>query len=166
MSMSKPTKTANGLFKYDEIIKGKKLSDWVQELNKYNSIKNGWRVSHLNEGCFGFDNLATCFGIVMKLINKEDLSSLSLTLPLPLPLTLPLTLTNIAEKIHDAWIINYIYWRDNIKTIPSNYTKPAKPLNDERRNNCAKLKFSDLPDDEKEKDLILAQFFLDIMKND
>ncbi len=65
----------------------------------------------------------------------------------------------IADFIHQGWVINYNYWRDHKpweKEVCRN--KPAKPLNDERRNLCAETKFSDLPNDEKEKDLLLAKW--------
>jgi hypothetical protein len=97
----------------------------------------------LKVGCYGFDNLAVCIGYVFD--NADKITSVD----------------EIAEMIHKSWIINYIYWRDNTPWVDDNvkYIKPFKPINDDRRNLCAITDYKDLPDDEKEKDLILARWF-------
>ena len=66
----------------------------------------------------------------------------------------------MADLIHQALAINYIYWRDNKPWLRKGegYTKANKPLNDERRNMCAVSKYEELPEDEKEKDLIIARW--------
>lgn len=76
------------------------------------------------------------------------------------------TIDNIAELIHDGWAIHYKYWRDNKpwnnKDIVRFYS--YNDLGDERRDNCVAKKFEDLPDDEKQKDMVLAKFILSLYK--
>ncbi len=132
--------TANGQYRYDMNIGDLELRTLVQMTHKHNCEKNGWTVAALKEGCYGFDNLAVCIGYAMtKPFDTEDIDSLS-------------------HIIHEAWVINYVYWRD-MKPWLSGYVKP-KALGDERRNTLAKLSFSELPEDEKEKDRILAKYLI------
>lgn len=133
------TKTANGKYMYDMKVGNYDLRTLVQMTHKHNCEESGWTVAPLKEGCFGFDNLAVCIGYAnCTAFDPDDIDSLS----------------NI---IHEAWIMNYTYWRDN-KPWLNGYIKPAKPLNDERRNSLALLSFPDLPEDEQEKDRILARY--------
>lgn len=135
--------TANGLYNYSLQINGQTIFDLVQELHKYNCDNNGWFYNPLKPGCFGFDNLVICIGYITPLLNKN------------------LTLQEIADLVHQAWTINYIYWRDNKPWLRLNspYIKASKPLGDKRRNECANTKYSDLPHEEQEKDLIIAKWF-------
>jgi len=67
----------------------------------------------------------------------------------------------IAELIHDGWCINYLYWRDHkpwLKAHDGDYKRPSKSLGDARRDLCAKQSYSELDEDEKEKDRIIALF--------
>ena len=140
--MTEPTQTANSMYSYDMILNGKKLSSLVQEIHKFNCTENGWFFNPLRPGGFGFDNLAICLGYVIPQITKET----------------PIDV--VADLIHQAWAINYIYWRDNKPWLRKGEgdTKANKPLNDERRNMCAVSKYEELPEDEKEKDLIIARW--------
>ena len=64
-----------------------------------------------------------------------------------------------SKFIHEGWVENYIYWRDHKPwTTDKNYTKPSQCLGDKRRNDCAKTKYLNLPEDEKLKDRIIAKF--------
>jgi hypothetical protein len=132
--------TANGQYNYSMKIGDLELRTLVQMTHKYNCEQNHWKVTALKEGCFGFDNLAVCIGYAeASHFDTEDIDSL-------------------ADIIHQGWAINYIYWRDNRPWEGGNYVKPAKPLNDARRNELATLSFGDLPEDEKEKDRIIARY--------
>lgn len=99
-------------------------------------------------GSFGFDNLICSLGKVfesnIKITDKNEIASL----------------------IHEGWIENYIYWRDN-KPYEKNklYYKPYDSLNDERRNKCSQTKFEDLSQEEKNKDLIIAEFLINSLIN-
>ena len=137
-----PTQTANEMYDYNTEYNDIKLSDLVQECHKYNCNLNGWYYQKLKIACYGFDNLAVCLGIVLDNIDEDADEE------------------KIAELIHEGWVVNYVYWRDNKPWLNKeyNYQKPSKPLGDDRRNLCATTKYKDLPDDEKEKDLILARW--------
>ncbi len=65
----------------------------------------------------------------------------------------------VAELVHNGWVTNYVYWRDRKPGKPL-YIAPAKPLGDIRRNLCASTAFKNLPNDEQEKDLVIARFIL------
>lgn len=136
------TQTANGMYSYDTLFNGHKLSDLVQLLHQFNCVQNGWKFIPLRHGAFGFDNLAICIAYTISKINKST------------------TIEEIADLVHKAWIINYVFWRDNKPWIKqkSTYFKANKPLSDERRNLCASQKYSELPKEEQEKDLIIAKW--------
>jgi len=141
------THTANGKYEYDTLYNGKTLDKWIEDVNRHNCNANKWNYFKLQKGNFGYDNLAVCITYVFQYIQENN--------------KLP-SLHKCCKLIHDGWIENYIYWRDN---KPYNgkrgYKRPGNPLNDERRNNCAKLSYDDLPEDEQEKDKIIASYLLE-----
>ena len=141
------SETANKQYKYNHMFFGKSLEHWVQETQLHQCKNYGWPTNPLKRGGFGFDNLAISVGFLLQsLETNRDL------------------LTNIEQAsdiIHQGWTINYTFWRDN-QPDKSNkdYKGPAKPLGDERRNMCAKSSYINLPEDEKEKDRVIARFVL------
>lgn len=138
--------TANGKYKYDSVYYGKTLNEWIQLSHKNNCQKNGWNFYELKRGMFGYDNMACSLGYLFENMNKK------------------LDEEYFAELIHEGWKINYLYWRDN-QPWNNGYLKPNQTLNDERRNKLAMTPHKDLPDDEKEKDLIIARFILSNIKD-
>jgi hypothetical protein len=144
-----PTHTANMKYDYySTLYDGKTLYDLVQDLHKYNCEYNKWDFHSLNPGCYGFDTLAVCIGFVFE----------------NLPNFLYKDLDEIADVVHKAWAVNYIYWRDNEPYLNQtfNYRKPFKPLADERRNYCARTNYIDLPEDEKEKDMVVVRWLIKV----
>uniref|UniRef100_A0A6C0ACX6 Uncharacterized protein n=1 Tax=viral metagenome TaxID=1070528 RepID=A0A6C0ACX6_9ZZZZ len=145
-------KTANNKYSYKCIIFNKTIDEWVQDAHQYNCKQNNWKFFPLKQGGFGYDNLVLSLMKPLKEIEKDK--------------NILKKRNKIAELVHDGWCENYIYWRDNSPfNTNTAYTKPSKPLNDERRNNCANTKFEDLPQEEKDKDLIFANFIIDKLKN-
>jgi len=69
------------------------------------------------------------------------------------------SLDECAENVHIGWTKNYTFWRDNppFQTQPTLYIAPFNPLGDERRNTCANTPYSQLPQEEKDKDLVIAE---------
>ena len=114
------------------------LDSLVQETHKHNCEVNGWQFKPLLRGAFGYDNL--CLSIA-KLLDCNQMQ---------------LTDEKAAEIVHDGWVQNYLYWRDN-----SPWTNTSvNPIGDERRDKCAATKFIDLPQEEKDKDFIISNFIL------
>lgn len=142
--------TANGSICYLSHIFGKYMDEWVQEAHKYNCEKNGWKYMLLIPGTFGYDNLVLSLYHVFsnnnhdkKTIHKKSLEELS-------------------SLVHEGWKINYIYWRDHTPFVNNpQYKPPFKPLGDNQRNLCATLSYEELPEEEKEKDRIIARFILE-----
>jgi hypothetical protein len=133
----------NNIFICEE-FHGRPLSEWVNLVHKDFSIQSGWSYAPLKAGMFGWDNMAMSVGYVFR------------TAGLPLK---NMTAERVAELVHDGWVANYTYWRDH-KPYKPVYTPPAKPLGDDRRNLCASTTFKDLPQDEKDKDLMIARYLL------
>jgi len=147
--------TANLNYNYYDEYYNKTLHEWVDLVHEKNSIINKWKVITLKKGCFGFDNLAVSLCHVFNYIDRY----------------VTYTIDDIACAIHDGWCENYLFWRDN-KPFEESYCsqhsqtwiKPFTPLGDERRNICASTKYEDLPQDEKDKDIIIAQIIIDEIK--
>lgn len=135
--------TACGKFKYDEIIREHKLCDLIQGANKFNAETHGWIYKPLLSGGFGYDNLAMSIGnALMNCSDKPYIDELS-------------------NLIHEGWIQNYVYWRDNSPFVNSIfYKKPYLPLGDETRNKNAVTPFELLDEDEKEKVRVIARYLL------
>ena len=145
-SVLEAIRSANNEYHYDTNIFYMSLDFWVQEAHIFNCESNGWTISPLKKGTFGYDNLIVSLGYT--LINCKRFTESELE--------------TIANLIHEGWIKNYTYWRDNEPWLNNDYKyyKPFDPLNDERRNNCAELDYNDLPQEEKDKDIILAKFLI------
>lgn len=133
---------------YNDLYNNKTMDQWIQETHAYNSIQNKWKVFPLKQGSYGYDNLCICIHDVFEYLSENSEYEYEIDI--------------IADIIHEAWIKNYHYWRNNEPWKKNKkYIKPAKPLNDKHRNQCAKTKYQNLPDDEKEKDIIIATFIMD-----
>ena len=142
--------TANGAICYLSQIFGKYLDDWVQMAHKYNCEKNGWKHMLSIPGSFGYDNLVISLYHVISNNNFDK------------NLIKEKTVEELSSLVHDGWSINYIYWRDNKPFINNTqYKPPFKALGDDQRNLCAITKYEDLPEEEKEKDRIIARFILE-----
>jgi rubredoxin len=137
---------------YNLPIKDKTLNDCVQLIHKYNCEQCGWNFIPLKPGAFGYDNLVVSFHHVFsnslaldKKLSDEDLEYVS-------------------DLVHEGWCKNYLYWTDNEPYIyNTNYIKPYNPLGDDIRNMCARTLYKDLPEDQKQKDRIIAKSIINIL---
>lgn len=136
--------TADGKIEYTS------YAELVQKVHRSNCEHYGWTYTTLQPGAFGYDNLVHSIHAlkIWKIDNiDQDWND---------------KLSQLAEIVHNAWIMNYTYWRDQkpYETHPELYRKPYKPIGDVRRDACANTKYGDLPADEQEKDLVLAKIIM------
>lgn len=136
-----PTQTANSHYDYDP------LHPYIIHAHQTLSDKSGWLYQPLQPGTFGYDNLAMSIGYMLEYYQANK------------------PIDFYANLIHVGWAINYVYWRDYqpYLTHPDLYIKPFNPLGDERRNTYAKTSFQDLPKDEQQKDIIVAESIIDLL---
>jgi len=135
--------TANGLYRYNHIFHKKTLDKWTNLAHQYNCKHNKWSCYALKKGSFGYDCMAYCLAYSFNIIKTSN----------------EFTINEIAEIIHEAWSEIYTYWRDYKPWLKNkSYIKSAKPLDDKRRNELAETSFDSKPEDEKQKDLIIAKF--------
>lgn len=134
------TCTADGKILYEN------YHDLVQNVHEENCKFFGWKFTPLRPGAYGYDNLVYAIHDTFNFLEKEK-DSKDEKNP-----------ENIAEIIHQSWIKNYVFWRDNTPYEKSEkYKKPYNPINDERRNKCASTPFASLDEDERTKDIVLAK---------
>ena len=145
--------TANNLFQYNQEFYGIPLDTWTQDAHKYNCDKNNWDYFPLKKGCFGYDNLAVSIGFALSLYVYDEHDHDQTLL--------------VADWVHQGWVKNYTYWRDNCPQDNPvyRYIPPFYPLNDERRNTCAITPFHYLDKEEREKDIVLAAFIISKIKS-
>ena len=139
------TTTANGNYNYSDVYNGKTLGEWVNLNHRENCRINGWASTQLRAGAFGFDNIATSLAYFFD-AQKNESSYDDIAL---------------ASAIHNGWIENYLYWRDNkpwLGTGKNIYFKAAKPIGDKQRDMCASTPFEHLPEEEKAKDMVFVNF--------
>ncbi len=142
-----PTCTANKRYQYSEIINEKTLEEWVQLAHLINCKHFGWSQNALNVGCYGFDLLAVVIGYVHE--HPSEASG---------------GIEAVADLVHQGWVENYTYWRDFKPYLAKHglgYIKSAKPIGDANRNTLAETEYVDLPEEEKVKDRVIAQFIID-----
>jgi hypothetical protein len=133
------TCTVDGAFDLDATIRGRTLHEWVQLLHRANCNAQGWDASPLKRGCFGYHNLAMSAVHVLH-ASRRDLNSAS-------------------EAVHDGWRENYRWWcTDDVAHRPGFYA-PYKPVKQLRRDALC-VPFAELPEEEKDKDRLLAAVLL------
>lgn len=144
-------KTANGQYDDNDEYVGLKLSEWAQRCHKHLSQHSGWYYSPLQQGQFGYDNMLVSVGHCLENMDFE---------------TGGFTAGDLAPLVHDGWCLNFRYWCDNKPWTTGAggvFKKPKKTLNDKRRDECLRTEYTDLPDDEKDKDLIVAEEIISIL---
>lgn len=142
------TRTANGKYSYDDIYYGHSIDFWVQKCHQENCTVNRWNYRPLRKGAFGYDNIVVSLVYLFKGLKHNFVYC-----------------EHLASLVHDGWKENYLYWRDNLpgkKEGP--YYPPAQALGDLRRDECAASRYLDLPEDEKEKDRVLASQVFKLIK--
>lgn len=130
--------TANGVFKYDHPFNTVPLHYWVQAVNNQMSYIYYWE-NNLKSGTFGFDNMCMSIGRLFQnfTFDIEEASSI----------------------VHNAWIENYTFWVSN-KPWNNGYEKPLKSIRSKRRERYAITQYVDLPEDEKDKDRVIAKYII------
>ena len=156
-----PLKSANYDYNYSDKFYYLTLDEWCQEAHKILAKASKWYYQPLKPGGFGYDNMIVSLGHMFdeyNKINEENFDKLNQGEVIE-----DITVEQLARLIHEGWTKNYLYWRDQkpwLKGHPGNYKRPSKALGDERRNKCAETDYSDLSQDEKDKDMIIAKYIL------
>ncbi len=152
--------SANKKYAYKDVYYNHTLDEWVNIAHFQLSKKSGWDYHPLKPGAFGYDNLiASLVYLFQNLANKPQKDGRNTLYDEEIE--------SMASAVHEGWIENYLYWRDNSPFLTNSfYKKPASALGDERREKCAKTVYYDLPDDEKDKDRYIVMAVLDqLQKN-
>jgi hypothetical protein len=142
--------SANGKYGYDDEFFGVEINEYVDNIHKKMSEHYKWKYSPLKKYSFGYDNLINSIGKALDYsFNKNG----------------QVTIDELADMVHKGWIDNYTFWRDEkpYMTSMSLYIKPYNALGDERRDKCASTEYKDLPEEEKEKDLLIAKILFEII---
>lgn len=141
------TVSANQVVLYNKVYYNYTLEKWVEIIHKYNSLIHHWKYYKLAGGEYGFDNILLSLYLLFENSKEDELKEDNMD--------------HLSHLIHEGWIINYIYWRDNEPwLINKDYIKPSTPLGDKRRNECASTKYCNLSEEEKEKDRIIVKCVL------
>jgi len=138
------TESACGKISYDSELFHLTMDGWVQAVHRNNALALGWTKSFpLKRGAYGYDNLVLCIHDIF----HSDIGRLE---------------EDLADMVHESWIRNYVFWRDNKpwETSP-HYGKPFKDLGDVDREKSANTKYCDLSEEEKEKDRIIVRFLVE-----
>jgi hypothetical protein len=155
MTNDEPTKSANGMFLYEDLYCYISLDEWAKMCHRNLSKKMGWAYYSLKKGAYGYDNFIVSIGHMFEQYNKyndENIDNFKAR---------PANVNMMAKWIHEGWVINYLYWCNNkpwLEDHGGNYRAPAKLVDFEKRDAFAKSKFFDKENVEKEKELIIARF--------
>lgn len=138
-----PIQTATSSFNYDDQFYSYSLDRLVFLTHKELSQKLKWKYFPLKKGTFGYDSITESIG---RLLSEKNIR----------------TIEQGAVIVHEAWTLNYKWWKDFKPCIllDSIYSKPTKPLGDKRRNNLASKSYYEIPEKEKETNIIISKFIL------
>jgi hypothetical protein len=141
--------TANGEYKYTQIVLGKTIDCLTQDAHRTNCAANKWLHSSLTPGAYGYDAIVLSLMYALDSYNAGEIK---------------LSNDKFAEKIHDGWCVNFKYWCDHKPYENGPYRAPYKPLSNKWRIKSFKTKYNDLDQEEKDKDLIFAAFLIENIK--
>jgi hypothetical protein len=147
--MNIATETANKQFQYDAIVRGKSLHYWALKANASFCRAKNVKVFSLHRGTFGYDNMIMSIGYAF-----QETTSMEI-----------LRKSDIASKIRQGWITNYVYWRDNqpYKNENSPYIATHTPLGDDYIDMRALLPYSELSAEEKEQGDFMAEILMNLL---
>jgi hypothetical protein len=163
-----PTCTSYKNIPYDKpVFSGVRLDVIVQDLHEYDCSVNSYEYSPLKKGCYSYDNLATCVSDVYdKFVNTTDnMITDAVDMEYDIETEYLHTIDKIAAHIHKSSGNNYMYWKYKEPWLNTEYgyQKPNNPLGDARRDKYAVTSYYHLPQDEKLKDIILAEYLYKLL---
>lgn len=175
-----PTRTANGQFLYTQpllhhaVVADANSTSHFWDLTRLAGIAHRalWDASNwgpdykpLPFGSFGLDNMVCSVGYALALAVKNgEISSENEFACTPVTLRPHESKDKIeiyASAVHDGWCANYTYWASHPIEVP--WRKPFKAFDGEektRREACL-VPYTDLPEDEKIKDRVIARAIVD-----
>lgn len=145
-----PTRTADGRFEYDFVVKGKTLLEHATDMNDFLEHENGWvkykqwpPQTRLGPGRWGTDINVCRIGSALEL--PPDASE-----------------REIAEAVHEGWKHCFNYWFTNEPWKDDNcrhpYQPPGKELTARDKLKRATLHFDQLNDYHKDLCMQMAKF--------
>lgn len=140
----KKMETSNGMFSYNEMYFDMTLKEWVQTCYVQYAKHYGW-TNTLKPGCYGFDNFACSIAFVLRHVMEHGDTDIE----------------TAASLVHDGWCVNFLEWH-TIRPWKYEYGgRTPRGIDDPARVVLAHTPYADLSDEEKKKDLIIAQTILD-----
>ena len=127
------------------------LHQAVESLQKYLCAQNDWHDCHLKVGSWSYDNLAH----LIYILNEWCLQKWTKQ-----PKVL-FTTEMLSKVVFRAWKDNYLYWRDYQPYLKNKrYFLPNKIPFNEERDLRAKTLYKDLPQEQKEKNVIYVDWYV------
>jgi hypothetical protein len=147
--MSPAIQTANGMYTYSQIVHGRKLMDWASLVHQTRLKQNKWKYSAPKLGSFHLDTLVMCVGDLHKEIQTLELRNT------PENVEVAAYFVHLARQKTIKWWSEQSPWTLD----PYTYFQPKQPIDA----NLSILKYSELPDNEKEWCRNIASIILDLM---
>lgn len=138
--------SANGKYRFDTVVCGRTIREWVAVVDNCFVQANNWEPRHLLAGSFAFDVLAASVCAVLGAYITGERDRVTL-----------------ASGVHAAWAKIFIWWRDNPPPYP--YCTPREPLTDARRNTLAGLPFAALVKHEQNETYLVVDAVLEKINN-
>jgi hypothetical protein len=143
--------TADGKFRFaDTPVGGRTLAELVSGCHARYSARMGWAGRPLAPGMYGYDAMAGSIGFALDAAKREGKS---------------LVPEKMASLVHEGWAAVYVYWREHRPyETRAQYRRPAAPLGDTRRDGCAATPFDKLEPLERDKDLAVAEYLMEVLE--
>lgn len=169
-SVNNVTSTADGRIAFDTIVNGRTMHAWAAMAHCAMAKVYGWSPNLPQLNTFGWNNLVSSADALLRFVSTNVKKHHPLTVDEAVVEAVVEAVDEAVDEaaaaVHDGWVTNYVFWREHTPFVndPWMYARPRYPLGDERRNACALASFAELPDDEKDKDRVVARALLDALR--
>jgi hypothetical protein len=143
--------TANGLYPYSFIIKGRKIIDWANLVHQERLKRMGWKYSPLKMGSITLDYLIMCVGELNKEIQTLELKNSADYVEIAA------YFVHRAKQQNLKWWIEQTPWQLDYQS----YSKPTSTLN----NHETTVKYNELDQEETKTCRMLGEIILQLLCN-